>query len=203
MKRSKLSVGNFLAFLAAAALFIPAAIKAQPEVELSAEAPKLILAGGFEDDLPAKKEADVARQTTVSRQESQRLKTGMDMAKPSQASAVTETSMETPNSDAVESMLERVPLTEGVDMTTEALDEGFFKDIARQENLTFQELFETAGSLQEKTDSIAEIIDGEPSNQITFSQEDIIYINKGSANGITKGQKFGILKVGADRVYHP
>lgn len=104
---------------------------------------------------------------------------------------------------AQEYNLEEVPLNEGVDLTTEALDDGFFKDLGRLENLTYQGLFETAGALETDIQSAGELIDGEPSAQQTFSLGDIVYINKGSANGVTVGMQFGVHRVGVESVYHP
>ncbi|MDH5477514.1 MAG: hypothetical protein OEY50_04225 [Nitrospinota bacterium] len=197
MTRSNFSVGKFLFVICVASLLAPLAAAAQSATELGAP-PKLIVGGGFVDDkLPAMEQEQASRVEALS-QERTRYKSGKDMAPAAEPAAKGPTKME-----QVEMSLEEVPVTEGVDLTTEALDNKFFRDISRQENLTFQEVFETAGSLQTDVQSIGEIIDGEPSNQVTFSMKDVVYINRGTANGITSGMKFAVLKKGRNSVYHP
>ncbi|MDH5637967.1 MAG: hypothetical protein OEZ04_05710 [Nitrospinota bacterium] len=196
MKRSNLSVGKILLFVWTACLLQPIAALSQSAAELGPP-PNLIVGGGFNDDTLQETQAEQARTSKTLSSEKTRYKSRRDMAKTGGKAKTT------PKTVSSEMNLDEQPLTEGVDMTTEALDAIFFRDIARQENLTYQELFETAGALEKEVNSIGEIIDGEPSNQITFSSQDIVYINRGSANGVARGMKFAVLKREKGSVYHP
>ncbi|MDH5510730.1 MAG: hypothetical protein OEZ32_10305 [Nitrospinota bacterium] len=193
---SNLSVGKILLFVWAACLLQPMSALCQSVAELGPP-PGLIVGGGFDDDMLKKTQAEQARTGEALSSERVRYKSGRDMVK---TGGKAKTAPKTVSSGM---NLDEQPLTEGVDMTTEALDNEFFRNIARQENLTYQELFETAGALEEDTKSIGEIIDGEPGNQTTFSREDIVYINRGTANGVALGMKFAVLKKDRNSVYHP
>ena len=195
--------GSFLIF--ASLLLCPLSAISQSSGDIGGVAPKIAVGGGYTDDIQSSPRGsggsagplDTGAMDKMFERERVRFGGGQDIvkqkAKPKTAEEILKEALS----------LEEVPITEGVDITTEALDAIFFRDIARQQNLTYQELFETAGYIERKTQSVAEIIDAEPGNQRTFSAEDIIYINKGTANGIVNGMEFAVLKVSERDIDHP
>jgi len=201
MKRSIIHVGMGAFLVCGVLVAYSGAAYAQKAPETAAEKMMLSL-GGSIDEAPKKKEAAKAPGAEPKKASEKATKKGSEKEAQKASEKASKKEPAAALKPATPMSLEELALTEGVDITTEALDEGYFRDISRQESLTFQELFETAGALETEIPAAGEIIDGEPSSQLTFAKGDLIYINKGNANGITKGTKLGVLRV-AEKVYHP
>lgn len=99
--------------------------------------------------------------------------------------------------------LEPTPLVEGVDVTEQAITGDFFERSERQEPLTNPKMYESAGYISRSLDATGEVIDGEQSNQNSFSTTEVVYIDQGEADGVTIGSKFLVLHAATPDVIHP
>ncbi len=165
------------------ALLLALVMAASSNLALAQEAAleRLFMGGGYDDDIqPAGEKAKGAA------------------AEDMESVEVTE-----PASEAGKGGLKPMDLIMGRDITSDTLTDEFFKDPDKREPVTYPQMYETAGYLSGLIISEGEVIDGEPSNQASFSIEEFIYINQGEIHGVGVGSQFIVFHPQRPNVIHP
>jgi len=119
------------------------------------------------------------------------------------AEKVKEPAQAKPEEAAKEDPLARKNLVMGRDLTKDPLDDQFFNDPAKQEPVTYHQMYETAGYMSQSLDYDGELIDGEPSGQGSFSIEETVYIDIGEAGGASVGAQYIVYHAARPNIKHP
>lgn len=179
MKKTENSIWKVLVVALAICAFGGVAL-AQSMTPQDAELERMVVGGGFDDD----REPGVPMEAME------------DMAPAVEEAAPME--QEAPRTDEGQ-MTELMP---GVDLSVDELAARFFENPDRMEPLIYEQLYETAGYLDDSLGATGEVIDGQTSSQASFAFPDHVYINRGEAQGVSVGSRFIVYHAGSD-VRHP
>jgi len=144
----------------------------------------LVVSGGYDDDIKPGK----AKEEAMSREDVQK---GLE-------GAAKDMFGEGAEAPAAEAPVETVEVS-----SQDTVGADFFSDKDKQEGVVSDQIFDTAGYIDKSFDFYGEVIDGEASNQYSFSFPELVYLNRGSADGVRVGDKFLIVHVDDLRIVHP
>ncbi len=78
-----------------------------------------------------------------------------------------------------------------------------FSNPTNQKTVVGKGIYETAGFIDMSIDNFGHIVDGIPTDKISFSKEDYVYLNKGSLDGVRVGDTFMALHLSENEILHP
>lgn len=146
---------------------------------------KMIIAGGYDDDLQDTSEQDGSSQSGD----------GLKTLRYQARDRLSETKQSSSKGNINSGMVG--------DYSEAAFGDEVFTDPDKKIAVTHRFLYETAGFLGDASDVFGEVIDGDTSTQVAFAHMDLVYINLGSADNVKVGDQFLVFHAEDATVKHP